>query len=67
MEQGYADPAQFAEDVGGGVPFGAGIGGDVGAEIHIDGTPFRVATFVVLGLLVLVIFNQGGFRWHVTV
>lgn len=63
----YADPAQFAEDMGGEVPFGGGIGGSVGGEVHIDGTPFRLATIVVVGLLILVVFNQGGFRFHVTV
>jgi hypothetical protein len=47
--------------------FGTGIGGSVGGEVHIDGTPFRVATFVIGFILVLVVFNQGGFRFHVTV
>lgn len=52
----------------GGVPgLETGIGGEVGGEVHIDGTPFRLATIVILGVLILVVFNQGGFRFHVTV
>jgi hypothetical protein len=54
-------------DEGGTSPFETGVGGGVGAEVHIDGTPFRLATFVIAGILVLVLFNQGGFRFHVTV
>jgi hypothetical protein len=63
----YAEPAQYGPEAGGEAPFGTGISGDVGGNIHIDGTPFRLATFVIAGILILVVFNQGGFRWHVTV
>jgi len=48
-------------------PLEAGVGGSVGGEFHVDGTPMRLATFVIVGILVLIVFNQGGFRFHVTV
>lgn len=47
--------------------FESGVGGSVGGEFHVDGTPMRLATFVIVGVLILVLFNQGGFRFHVTV
>lgn len=48
-------------------PFEEGIGAGVGGEFHVDGTPMRLCTIVVVGVLILVLFNQGGFRFHVTV
>lgn len=48
-------------------PFEAGIGTEVGGEFHVDGTPMRLATIVIVGVLILVVFNQTGFRFHVTV
>lgn len=61
-EDEYTQVAEHEE-----APFHGGIGGEVAGGVHVDGTPFRVATFIVLGVLILVVFNQGGFRFHVTV
>ena len=48
-------------------PYGPGIGGEVGGEVHIDGTPMRLVTIVGAGILFLVIVNRGGLRFHVAV
>jgi hypothetical protein len=48
-------------------PFEAGVGADVGGDFHVDGTPMRLVAVIVVGLVILVVWNQGGFRWHVTV
>ena len=47
--------------------FESGVGGSVGGEFYVDGTPMRVAAIVIVGVLVLIILNQTGFRFHVTV
>lgn len=48
-------------------PFGAGIGGDVGGEFHIDGTPLRLSTIIIAAVLVLILYHYGNFRFHVTI
>jgi hypothetical protein len=65
----YGENADFTQTatMGETAPFEAGVGTSVTGEFHVDGTPMRLATFVIVGVLILVIFNQGGFRFHVTV
>jgi hypothetical protein len=63
MNEEYTQTAAMGETP----PFETGVGASVGGEFHVDGTPMRLATFVILGVLILVVFNQGGFRFHVTV
>jgi hypothetical protein len=46
-------------------PFETGIGGQVGGEISVDGTPFKVTTIIAGAILICIIFHLGNFRWHV--
>lgn len=48
-------------------PYGPGIGGEVDAGIHIDGTPMRLVTIVGVGILFLVVINRANLRFHVAV
>lgn len=43
--------------------FSYGLGTE--GEFHIDGTPMRLVTFIAVGIVVLVILQRGGFRFHV--
>jgi hypothetical protein len=61
-DEGYT---QVAEMPGGEPPFETGVGGMVGGEVSIDGTPLRVSTIVVGAILLLIVFNRGRFRFHV--
>lgn len=47
--------------------FESGVGGSVGGEFHVDGTPMRLATIIIVSVLLLIVWNQTGFRFHVTV
>lgn len=44
---------------------GFSYAGNVGGEFHIDGTPMRLATFIVVAIVVTVILQRSGFRFHV--
>lgn len=48
-------------------PFGAGIGGEIGGELSIDGTPLRLSTIIIAAILVLILYHYGNFRFHVTI
>lgn len=44
---------------------GFSYGLNTGGEFHIDGTPMRLVTFVAVGVIILIILQRGGFRFHV--
>lgn len=48
-------------------PFETGIGGQVGGDIHIDGTPLRTVVIVGVAVFVAIAFYQSNFRWHMVV
>lgn len=59
-EYGYA-----VQEPGDPAAFSSGVGGSLSGEFHVDGTPMRLATFVIAGIILLVVFNRTGFRFHV--
>jgi hypothetical protein len=61
------DYATQAATMGEAPAFESGVGGSIGGEFHVDGTPMRVATIVIVGVLLLIAWSQTGFRFHVTV
>jgi hypothetical protein len=62
VEEGFAQiPEESAP------PFGAGIGGQVGGEFNIDGTPMRLVTIIIAAGLLVVLYHYADFRWHVTI
>lgn len=63
----YTDSFTQVANEGQEAPFEAGVSSDIGGEFHVDGTPMRLCTMVVVGVLVLIVFQQTGFRFHVTV
>lgn len=61
-EEGFAQIPEEAAP-----PFGAGIGGELGGEFHVDGTPLRLSTIIIAAVLVLALYHYGNFRFHVTI
>jgi hypothetical protein len=56
-----------AATMGGNPPFELGVGGSVGAEYHVDGTPLRLVVGIVVMVAILIALDAGKFRYHVVV